>query len=109
EAKANAMKPAQEKNAGSEKQGHRPTTKTSAKAMSPQATQKNTMAPTRSAAKKTVAAPTKSAAKPATAKPATGIRKAQAKANVSARRRSDSIPVIAAPPVSQSSSRRPVR
>src|SRR5260370_23892235 len=55
------------------------------------------MAPTRSAAKKTVAAPTKSAAKPATAKPSTGIRKAQAKATVSARRRSDSIPVIAAP------------
>ena len=107
EAKANAMKPAQEKKAGSEKQGHRPTTKTSAKA---QATQKNTMAPTRSAAKKTVAAPTKSAAKPATAKPSTGIRKAQAKATVSARRRSDSFPVIAAPvPVSQFSSRRPVR
>jgi uncharacterized Zn finger protein len=110
EAKANAMKPAQEKKAGSEKQGHRPTTKTSAKAMSAQATQKNTMAPTRSAAKKTVAAPTKSAAKPATAKPSIGIRKAQAKATVSARRRSDSIPVIAAPvPVSQFSSRRPVR
>jgi len=109
-AEANAVKPAQEKKAGSEKQGHRPTAKISAKATSAQVTQKNTMAPTRSAAKKTVAAPTKSAVKPATAKPSTGIRKAQAKATVSARRRSDSIPVIAAPaPVSQFSSRRPVR
>src|SRR6266478_5006717 len=110
ESKANAVKPAQEKKAGSEKQGHRPTAKTSAKAMSAQAAQKNTMAPTRSAAEKTVAASSKSAARPATAKPSTGIRKAQAKATVSARRRSDSIPVIAAPvPVSQFSSRRPVR
>ena len=110
EAKANAVTPAQEKKAGSDKQGHRPTAKTSTKARSAQATQKNTMAPTRSAAKKTVAAPTKSAAKPATAKPSAGIRKAQAKATVSARRRSDPVPVIAAPvPVSQFSSRRPVR
>lgn len=109
EAKANAVTPAQEKKAGSE-QGHRPTAKTSTKARSAQAAQKNTMAPTRSAAKKTVAAPTKSAAKPAAAKPSAGIRKAQAKATVSARRRSDSVPVIAAPvPVSQFSSRRPVR
>ena len=93
EAKANAVTPAQ---------GHRPTAKTSTKATSAQATQKNTMAPTRSAAKKTVAAPTKSAAKPTTAKPSAGIRKAQANATVVARRRSDSVPVIAAPvPVSQ--------
>jgi hypothetical protein len=68
EAKANAVTAAQEKKAGS-KQGHRPTAKTSTKARSAQAIQKNTMAPTRSAAKKTVATPTKSAAKPATAKP----------------------------------------
>jgi uncharacterized Zn finger protein len=82
EAKANAVTPAQEKKAGSDKQGHRPTAKTSSKARSAQATQKkNTMAPTRSAAKKTVAAPTKSAAKSATAKPSVGIRKAQAKAH----------------------------
>ena len=108
ETKANAVTSAQEKKAGSE-QGHRPT-KTSTKARSAAAAQKNTMAPTRSATKKTVAAPTKSAAKPATAKPSAGIRKAQAKATVSARRRSDSVPVIAAPvPVSQFSSRRPVR
>ncbi len=110
EAKANAVTPAQEKKAGSDEQGHRPTAKTSSKARSAQATKKNTMAPTRSAAKKTVAAPTKSAAKPATAKSSAGIRKAQAKATVSARRRSDSVPVIAAPvPVSQFSSRRRVR
>jgi uncharacterized Zn finger protein len=103
EAKANAVKPAQEKKAGSDKQGHRPTAKTSAKAMSAQATQKNTMAP-----KKILAALTKSAARPGTAKPSTGTRKAQAKATVSPRRRSDSIPVIAAPvPVSQFSPRRP--
>jgi len=109
EATANAVTPAHKKKAGSER-GHRPTAKTSTKARSAQAAQKNTMAPTRSAAKKTVAAPTKSAAKPATAKPSAGIRKAQAKATVSARRRSDSVPVIAAPvPVSQFSSRRPVR
>src|SRR6516225_1831354 len=108
EAKANAVTPAQEKKAGSE-QGNRPTAKTSTKARSAQAAQKNTMAPTRSAAKKTVA-PTKSAAKPATEKPSAGIRKAQAKATVSARRRSDSVPAIAAPvPVSQFSSRRRVR
>ena len=92
EAKANAVTPAQEKKAGSDKQGHRPTAKTSAKAMSAQATQKNTMAPTRSAAKKAVAASTKSAASPGTAKPSTGIGKPQAKATVSPRRRSDSIP-----------------
>src|SRR5260370_19382239 len=110
EAKANAVTPAQEKKAGSDKQGHRPTAKTSTEARSAQATQKNTMAPTRSAAKKAVTAPTKPAAKPATAKPSAEIRKAQAKATVSARRRSDSISVIAAPePVSQFSSRRPVR
>jgi uncharacterized Zn finger protein len=109
EAKSNAATPAQEKKAGPE-QGHRPTAKTSTKARSAQATQKNTMAPTRSAAKKSVGAPTKSAAKPATAKPSAGIRKAQAKATVSARRRSDSVLVIAAPvPVSQFSSRRRVR
>jgi len=82
EAKANAVTPAQEKKAGSDKQGHRPTAKTSSKASSVQATQKKrTMAPARSAAKKTVAAPTKSAAKSATAKPSAGIRKAQAKAH----------------------------
>jgi uncharacterized Zn finger protein len=81
EAKANAVTPAQEKKAGSDEQGHRPTAKTSSKARSAQATKKNTMAPTRSAAKKTVAAPTKSAAKSATAKPSVGIRKAQAKAH----------------------------
>jgi uncharacterized Zn finger protein len=109
ETKANAVTSAQEKKAGSE-QGHRPTAKTSTKARSAAAPQKNTIAPTRSAAKKTVLVPTKSAAKPATAKPSAGIRKAQAKATVSARRRSDSVPVIAAPvPVSQFSSRRPVR
>ena len=109
EAKANAVAPAQEKKAGSER-GHRPTAKTSTKARSAQAAQKNTMAPTRSAAKKTVAAPTKSAAKPATAKPSTEIRKARAKATLSARRRSDSVLVIAAPvPVSQFSPRRRIR
>jgi uncharacterized Zn finger protein len=63
EAKANAVTPAREKKAGSA-QGHRPLAKTSTKARSAEATQKNTMAPTRSAAKKTVVAPTKSAAKP---------------------------------------------
>jgi hypothetical protein len=109
EAKANAVTAAQEKKAGYER-GHRPTAKTSTKARSVQAAQKNTMALTRSAAKKTVAAPTKPAAKPATVKPSAGIRKAQAKATVSARRRSDSVPVIPAPvPVSQFSSRRRVR
>jgi uncharacterized Zn finger protein len=109
EAKANAVTPAQDKKAGSER-GHRPMAKTSTKARSVQAAQKNTIAPTRSAAKKTIAAPTKPAAKPATAKPSAGIRKAQAKATVSARRRSDSVLVIAAPvPVSQFSSRRRVR
>src|SRR5207248_2276739 len=40
EAKANAVTPAQEKKAGSDKQGHRPTAKTSSKARSAQATQK---------------------------------------------------------------------
>src|SRR5215813_2733567 len=106
EAKANAVTPAQDKKAGSERR-HRPKAKTSTEARSAQAAQKNTVAPTWSAAKKTVAAPTKSAAKPATAKPSAGIRKAQAKATVSARRRSDSVPMIAAPvPVSQFSSRR---
>jgi uncharacterized Zn finger protein len=109
EAKANAVTPAQEKKGGSE-QRRRPTAKTSTKARSARAAQKNTMAPARSAAKKTVAAPTKSAAKPATTKPSAGIRKAQAKATVTARRRSDSVPAIAASvPVSQFSSRRPVR
>ena len=109
EAKANAVTPAQEKKASSER-GHRPTAKTSTKARSVKAAQKNTMAHTRSAAKKTVAAPTKPAAKPATVKPSAGIRKAQAKATLSARRRSDSVPVIPAPvPVSQFSSRRRVR
>ena len=39
EAKANAVTPAQEKKAGSDKQGHRPTAKTSTKARSAQATQ----------------------------------------------------------------------
>jgi uncharacterized Zn finger protein len=73
EAKANAEKPAREKKAGSDKQGHRPTAKTSA-------------------AKKNVAASSKSAARPGTAKPSTGIGKPQAKATVSPRRRSDSIP-----------------
>src|SRR6516225_7534568 len=107
EATANAVTPAHKKKAGSER-GHRPTAKTSTKARSAQAAQKNTMA--RSAAKKTVAAPTTSAAKPGTPKPSAGIRKAQVKATVSARRRSDSVPVIAAPvPVSQFLSRRPVR
>ena len=76
DAKANGVTPAQKKKAASDKQGYRPTAKTSTKVKSAQATQKNTMAPTRSAAKKTVAAPTKSAAKPATAKPSAGIRKA---------------------------------
>jgi uncharacterized Zn finger protein len=105
----NAVTPAQEKKAGSE-QGHRSMAKTSTKARSAQSAQKNTMAPIRSVAKKTVVAPTKSAAKPATAKPSAGIRKAQAKATVSARRRSDSVSVIAAPePVSQFSSRRAAR
>jgi uncharacterized Zn finger protein len=109
EATANVVTPAHNEKADSER-GHRPTAKTSTKARSAQAAQKNTMAPTRSAAKKAVAAPTKSAAKPATAKPSAGIRKAQAKATVSARRRSDSVPVIAAPvPVSQFSPRRRVR
>ena len=108
-AKANAVRPAQEKNAGSDNQGDRPAAKDSTRARSAPVTQKNTMVPTRSAAKKTVTAQTKSAAKPATAKPSAGIRKAQAKATVSARRRSDPVPVIAAPvPVSQFSSRQPV-
>jgi len=107
EAAANAVTPAHKKKTSSER-GHTPTAKTSTKARSAQAAQKNTMA--RSAAKKTVAVPTKSAAKPGTPKPSAGIRKAQAKATVSARRRSDSVPVIAAPvPVSQFLSRRRVR
>ena len=110
EAKPNAVKAAQEKKAGSDKQGPRPTAKTSTKARPAQASQKHTMAPTRSATKRTVAGPNKSAARPATAKPSTGIRKPQAKATLSARRRSDSIPGIAAPvPVSQVSSQRSVR
>jgi uncharacterized Zn finger protein len=92
EAKANAVKPAQKKKADSDKQRHRPTAKTSAKAMSARATQKNTMAPTRSAAKKTVATSSKSAATPGTAKASTGIGKPEAKATVSPRRRSDPIP-----------------
>jgi len=91
DAEANGVTSAQKKKAPSDKQGCRPTAKTSTKVKSAQATQKNTMAPTRSAAKKTVAAPTKSAANPATAKPSAGIGKAQAKATVSARRRSGSL------------------
>jgi uncharacterized Zn finger protein len=107
-AKANAVTPAPEKKVGSDKQGHRPTAKTSTKARSAQA-RKHTLAPTRSAAKKTVTAPTKSAANSAT-KPSAEIRKAQAKATVSAGRRSASIPGIAVPvPVSQFSSRLSVR
>ena len=109
EAKASAVTPAQEKKVGSDKQGHRPIAKTSTKARSAQATQKHTMAPTRSAAKETVTAPTKSAAKSAT-KPSAETKKAQAKVTVSARRRSDSISGIGGPvPVSQFSSRRPLR
>jgi uncharacterized Zn finger protein len=72
EAKANAGKPARGKKA-THKQGHRPTAKTSA-------------------AKKTVVASSKSAARPGTVKPSTGIGKPQAKATVSPRGRSDSIP-----------------
>ena len=95
---------------GSDQPGHRPAAMTSTKARSAQATRKNPMAPTRSAAKKAVAAPTKSPEKSATAKPSAEIRKAQAKASVSARRRSDPIPGIAAAvPVSRIPSRRPVR
>jgi uncharacterized Zn finger protein len=106
-AKANAVTPAQEKNAGPDNQGDRPMAKDSTRARSALATQKNTMVPTRSAAKKTVTAQTKSAAKPAIAKPSAGIRKEQAKAAVSARHRSDPVPVVAASvPVSQFSSRR---
>jgi hypothetical protein len=56
DAKANGVTPAQKKKAVSDKQGYRPTAKTSTKAKSAQATQKNTMAPTRSATKKTSAA-----------------------------------------------------
>src|SRR5260370_35881325 len=52
DAKANGVTPAQKKKAASDKQGYRPTAKTSTKVKSAQATQKNTMAPTRSAAKK---------------------------------------------------------
>ena len=105
-AKANAVTPAQEKNAGPNKQGHRPAAKESTRARSAPATQKDTMVPTRSPAKTTITAQTKAAAKPATAKPSAGIRKEQAKATVSARRRSDLVRVIAAPvPVSQFSSR----
>ena len=73
DAKANAVTPAQEKQVGSGKQGHRPTTKTSTKARSAEASQKHTMASTRLAAKKTVTAPTKSAARSAT-KPSAKIR-----------------------------------
>src|SRR5271165_5930273 len=106
-AKANAVTPAQEKNAGPNKQGHGPAAKDSTKAGSAPATQNDAMVPTRSAAKKTITAQTKSAAKPATAKPSAGIRKEQAKASMSARRRSDPVPVLAAPvPFSQVSSRR---
>ena len=50
-AKANAVTPAQGKKVRSDKQGHRPTAKTSTKARSAQA-RKHTMAPKRSAAKK---------------------------------------------------------
>ena len=91
EAEPHAVKLAQEKKAGSDKQGRRPTAKTSTKARSAEATQKHTKAPARSAAKKTVTAPTKSAAKSAT-KASAEIRKTQAKASVSARRRSGAIP-----------------
>ena len=109
-ANANAVTPAREKKAGPDKQGDRPAAKDSAKARLAPATQKNTKIPTRSAAKKAVTAQTKSAANPATAKPSAETLKAQAKTTVSARRRSDPVPVIAAPvPVSQFSSRRPVR
>ena len=73
DAKANAVTPAQEKQVGSGEQGHRPTTKTSSKARSAEASQKHTMASTRLAAKKTVTAPTKSAARSAT-KPSAKIR-----------------------------------
>ena len=108
-ARANEVPPAREKKAGPDKQGDRPAARESTKARSGPAPQKNTMVPTRSPAKKTVTAQTKSAAKPATAKPSAGIRKGQAKATLSARRRSDLVRVIAAPvPVSQFSSRRPV-
>lgn len=109
EAEAHAVKLAKEKKAGSDKQGRRPTAKTSTKARSAEASQKHTKAPARSAANKTVTAPTKSAAKSGT-KASAEIRKTQAKASVSARRKSGSIPVIAAlAPVTQFSSRRPRR
>src|SRR4051812_5629576 len=109
EAEAHAVKLAQGKKAGSDKQGRRPTAKTFTKARSADATQKHTKAPARSAAKKTVTAPTKSAAKSAT-KASAEIRKTQAKAPVSPRRKSGSIPVIAAPaPVTHFPSRRPGR
>jgi uncharacterized Zn finger protein len=98
------------KSVGSDQPGHRPAAMTSTTARSAQATRKNPTAPTRTAAKKAVAAPTKSPEKSATAKPSAEIRKAQAKASVSARRRSDPIPGIAAAvPVSRIPSRRPVR
>src|SRR4051794_21220981 len=109
EAEAHAVKLAQGKKAGSDKQGRRPTAKTFTKARSADATQKHTKAPARSAAKKTVTAPTKSAAKSAT-KASAEIRKTQAKATVSPRRESGSIPVIAAlAPVTHFSPRRPGR
>jgi uncharacterized Zn finger protein len=102
-AEAKAQKPAQEKKAGSDKQGRRPTAKTSTKARSAEAAQKHTMAPARLATKKTVPAPTKSAAKPSAA-----IQKGHSKATVF--RRSNSTPTSAAPvPASQFSSRRSVR
>ncbi len=110
EAKVNAVPPTREKKAGSGEERHSPTAKTSTKARSAQEPQKDKMAPTRSAPEKTVTSPTKFPEKSATAKPSAEIRKAQAKATVSARRRSDPISVIAAPvPVSQISSRWPIR
>jgi uncharacterized Zn finger protein len=109
EAKTKAAKFAREKKAGSDKQGRRPTAKTPTKAMSVHGAQKNTMAPTRPAPKKTVASPTKSVARLAIAKPSTGMRKVQAKTTVSAHRRSDPNPVIAAAVPVQAPSRRPVR
>jgi uncharacterized Zn finger protein len=109
EAKTKAAKSAREKKAGSDKEGWRPTAKTPTKAMSAPAPRKNTMAPIRPAPNKTVISPTKSPARPATAKPATEMRKVQAEAAISARRRSALAPAIAASvPVSQSPSRRPV-
>ena len=111
EAKANAVTPAQEKKAGSAKRGHRPAAKTSSKARSAQATQKkNTMAPTRSAAKKPLPLQPNPQRNQQQRSPRPESERHKPKPTVSARRRSDPVPVIAAPvPVSQFSSRRPVR